>query len=127
MKRFLLWVSVLFLFSLSARAADFYPLEKIKPGQRGIGKTIFKGDTIEEFQVEVLGVLRKSGPHQNQILARLSGGPIESVGVFQGMSGSPVYFEGKIAGAVAFAMPFSKEAIGGITPIQEIVDIFQEK
>ena len=58
-----------------AEAADFYPIENIRPGQIGIGRTIFKGDKIEEFRVEVLGVLRKSGPHQDQILAKLSGGP----------------------------------------------------
>ncbi|MBI3939757.1 MAG: hypothetical protein HY315_02880 [Acidobacteria bacterium] len=127
MRRFAALLAAVLLVSASAPAADFYPIENIVPGQKGIGRTVFNGDTIEEFQVEILGVLHNSGPHQNQILARLSGGAIETVGVFQGMSGSPVYIDGKIAGAVAYAMAFSKEAIAGITPIQEIVDIFEEK
>ena len=123
------YLTIAFLVSLptQAAAADFYPLDNIRPGQKGVGRTVFSGDRIEEFQVEILGVLRNTGPHQDQILARLSGGPIETAGVFQGMSGSPVYIDGKIAGAVAFATPFSKEAIAGITPIQEIINIFEEK
>ncbi len=90
---------------------------------RGIGKTVFSGDRVEDFQVEILGVLENIGPKQSLILARLSGGPLANTGVMQGMSGSPVYIDGKLAGAVALAFPFSKDPIAGIRPIEEMVRI----
>jgi hypothetical protein len=101
----------------------FFPLKDVKPGMHGIGKTVFSGNRIDEFQVEVLGVLENIGPKQNLILARLSGGPLAETGVIQGMSGSPVYIDGKLAGAVALAWPFAKEAITGIRPIEEMVRV----
>ena len=108
------------------RKRNFLPLNEVKPGLKGIGKTVFHGDTVEEFQVEILGVLENIAPKQSAILARLSGGPLENTGVMGGMSGSPVYVDGKMIGAVAFSFPFSKEAIAGITPIQQMVDIFDK-
>jgi len=101
----------------------FFPLKDVTPGLRGIGKTVFSGNRIEEFQVEVLGVLENIGPKQSLILARLSGGPLEKTGVLQGMSGSPVYIDGRLAGAVALAFPFAKEPIAGIRPIEEMVRV----
>jgi hypothetical protein len=89
----------------------------------GTGKTVFEGDRIDEFKVEILGVIENLGPKQSVILARLSGGPLEKTGVMQGMSGSPVYIDGKLVGAVALTFPFSKEPIAGIRPIQEMLDI----
>jgi hypothetical protein len=115
---------------IGSRAADrnqnFLPLSEVKPGLKGIGKTVFHGDKVEEFQVEILGVLENFAPKQSVILARLSGGPLENTGVIAGMSGSPVYIDGKMIGAVAFGWAFSKEAIAGITPIQQMVDIFDK-
>jgi len=108
--------------ALHAQTA-FFPLKDVKPGLRGIGKTVFSGNRIDEFQVEILGVLENIGPKQNLILARLSGGPLAETGVLQGMSGSPVYIDGKLAGAVALAFPFAKEAITGIRPIEEMVRV----
>jgi hypothetical protein len=108
--------------ALHAQTA-FFPLKDIRPGLRGIGKTVFSGNRIDEFQVEILGVLENIGPKQNLILARLSGGPLAETGVLQGMSGSPVYIDGKLAGAVALAWPFSKVAITGIRPIEEMVRV----
>jgi len=90
---------------------------------RGIGKTVFYGSRIDEFQVEILGVLENIGPKQNLILGRLSGGPLAETGVLQGMSGSPVYIDGKLAGAVALAFPFAKEPIAGIRPIEEMIRV----
>src|ERR1035438_8719901 len=101
----------------------FFPLKDVKPGLRGIGKTVFSGNRIDEFQVEILGVLENIGPKQNLILDRLSGGPLAETGVLQGMSGSPVYIDGRLAGAVALAFPFAKEAITGIRPIEEMVRV----
>jgi hypothetical protein len=92
----------------------------------GIGRTVFQGTEVEEFDVEILGVLEKTGPKQNVILARLSGEKIARSGVFAGMSGSPVYINDRLIGAIAFAFPFATEPIAGITPIQEMVDVFKE-
>src|ERR1017187_3063371 len=77
---------------LSAQTALF-PLKDLKPGMRGTGRTVFNGNKIEDFQVEILGVLDNIGPKESLILARLSGGPLEHTGVMQGMSGSPVYID----------------------------------
>ncbi|HEY3939986.1 MAG TPA: hypothetical protein VGL97_21335 [Bryobacteraceae bacterium] len=76
---------------------------------------------MEEFQVEILGVLQNLGPKQTIILARLSGGPLAQTGVLQGMSGSPVYIDGKLLGAIALGFPFSKEPIAGIQPIEAML------
>src|SRR5689334_21465939 len=90
---------------------------------RATGRTVFSGNKIEEFQVEILGVLDNIGPKEALILARLSGGPLEHTGVMQGMSGSPVYIDGKLLGAVAMAFPYAKDPIAGIRPIQEMVKV----
>ncbi|MCX6626653.1 MAG: hypothetical protein NTW28_03360 [Candidatus Solibacter sp.] len=105
---------------LSAQTALF-PLKDLKPGMRGTGRTVFNGNKIEDFQVEILGVLDNIGPKESLILARLSGGPLEHTGVMQGMSGSPVYIDGKLVGAVAMAFPFAKDPIAGIRPIEAML------
>ncbi len=106
--------------TLSAQTA-FFPLKDIKPGMRGTGRTVFSGTRIDEFQVEILGVLDNIGPKESLIIARLSGGHHEHTGVMQGMSGSPVYIDGKLVGAVAMAFPFAKDPIAGIRPIQAML------
>ena len=90
----------------------------------GIGRTVFKGAELQEFKVHILGVLRNvTGPKRNLILAKLEGGPLAETGVAQGMSGSPVYIDGKLIGAVGYSIgAFPKEAIAGITPIAEMKD-----
>jgi len=107
---------------LSAQTALF-PLKDIKPGMRATGRTVFSGNRVEDFQAEILGVLENIGPKQSLILARLSGGPLEKTGVLQGMSGSPVYIDGRLVGAVAMAFPFAKEAITGIRPIEDMLRV----
>ena len=104
-------------------APDIFPLKDVRAGQHGVGRTVFSGTRVEEFQVEVLGVLENLGPRQSIILARLSGGPLVSTGVMQGMSGSPVYIDGKLVGAVALSFPLSKEAIAGIRPIEDMLRV----
>lgn len=111
--------------SLWARI-EFFPLDQLRPGMKGIGKTCYQGSQPEEFQVEILGVLRGVSPGASAVLARFSGGPLEQAGVFEGMSGSPVYIDGKLVGAVAFSFAFAKTAVGGITPITQMVDAFTE-
>jgi hypothetical protein len=107
--------------------SQFFPLKDVRPGLQGVGRTIFQGNKVQEFQVEFLGVLKNFlAPKHNVILARLSGGPLADTGVIAGMSGSPVYVDGRLVGAVALAFPFSKEAIAGITPIQEMLDVVPE-
>ncbi|HEY6322549.1 MAG TPA: hypothetical protein VJA16_13425, partial [Thermoanaerobaculia bacterium] len=92
-------------------------LDEVKVGQRGYGLSVFAGGEPERFDVEVIGVMRNISPDMSYILARLSGRGLESSGVAAGMSGSPVFLDGRLAGAVSFGWPFSKEAICGITPI----------
>ncbi len=96
-------------------------LKDIRAGMKGVGRTVFTGDRIEEFQADILGILDNSGPGQSIILARLSGGPLAKTGVMQGMSGSPVYVDGKLIGALALAFTFATEPIAGIRPIEEML------
>src|SRR5713226_5073368 len=100
--------------SMGLAAPDIFPLKDVRAGQHGVGRTVFSGTRVEEFQVEILGVLENIGPRESIILARLKGGPLENTGVMQGMSGSPVYIDGKLVGAIALSFPLSKEAIAGI-------------
>jgi len=99
------------------------PLGDVRPGMRGTGRTVFAGDRIEEFGVELLGVLENTGPRQSLILAKLTGNTVERTGVMQGMSGSPVYIQGRLVGAVSSAFPFAKEPIAGIQPIEQMLEI----
>ncbi|MCP9494353.1 MAG: hypothetical protein MSG64_07855 [Pyrinomonadaceae bacterium MAG19_C2-C3] len=103
-----------------------FPLGEVRAGMKGIARTVFSGSEPEDFGVEILGVLPGyPGAGQSAIIAKLSGANVERTGVFAGMSGSPVFIDGRIVGAIAFAFPFAKEPIAGITPIAEMVDIFQ--
>src|ERR1700704_5627588 len=101
------------------------PLDQIHEGMRGTALTVFQGTKPEPMDVEVLGVLRNvNGARGDIILVRLHGTKPEYTGVVAGMSGSPVYFDGKLAGALAFRIgEFSKEPIAGVTPIEEMLEI----
>lgn len=101
--------------------------DEIQIGMKGYGKTVFTGTTIDTFDVEVIGKIDNIAPKGHIILARLSGGPLAQTGVMEGMSGSPVYLDGKLAGAVAYTWSFAKEPICGITPIEEMLDILSRK
>lgn len=92
-------------------------VEEVRPGQTGYGLSVFSGNQVERFDVEVVGVWRNITPDTTYIIARFTGKDLETSGVIAGMSGSPVYLDGRLAGAVAFSWPFTHEAIGGITPI----------
>lgn len=104
----------------------FFPLKDIKPGMKAVGRTVFNGSTVEEFQAEILGVLPNIAPRQSVILVRLSGGPLEKTGVMAGMSGSPIYIDGKLVGAVALSFAFSKEPIAGVTPIEQMAEVLEK-
>src|ERR1039457_4960716 len=118
--RFLVPAALALAAALSAQPALF-PLKDVRAGMHGTGRTVFSGGRIDEFQVEILGVLENMGPKESIILARLSGGPLEQTGVMQGMSGSPVYIDGKLVGAVALGFAYSKEPIAGIRPIEDMI------
>ena len=104
-------------------AQEILPFSEIKPGMKGIGRTVFSGTRVDEFQVEVLGTLQNVAPKRNLILVRLTGGPLATTGVLDGMSGSPVYINNRLAGAVAYTWGFAKEPVAGVTPIQEMLAV----
>jgi len=112
-------------FAQTPKPIDTVPVSQIHAGMRGVAYTVFQGTTPEPMEVEVLGVLKNAnGPKGDVILVRLGGAKAEYTGVVAGMSGSPVYFNGKLAGAVAFRIgEFSKEPIAGVTPISEMLEI----
>jgi len=103
----------------------FYPLNEVHRGQQGVAYTVFEGTKPEPMGVEILGVLHNAiGPRQDMILARLEGTKPEYTGVVAGMSGSPVYIDGKLVGALAYRIgQFSKEPICGITPIGQMLGV----
>ena len=97
---------------------------ELRRGMSGFGLTTFQGTQIDTFQVEILGVLKGAlGPRMDMILARLSGGPLAHTGVIRGMSGSPVYIDGRLIGAIAYGWYFSKDPIAGITPIGHMLEV----
>lgn len=126
MKKTLLLIITLFacLNSFAADWGDIMPLEDIKPGMTGTAHTVFYGEAIEPFGVEVLDVMHNFYPQLDVILVKLLGEKAEHTGVVSGMSGSPVYIDGKLVGALAFRFgQFMKEPIGGVMPIQYMLDI----
>jgi hypothetical protein len=119
-------VASVFALLLCARQAlplETLSLDDLRPGMTGIGRTVFEGSRIDEFKVTILGILENAlGAKQSLIIARLEGGPLENTGVIAGMSGSPVFIDGKLVGAVSYSFPFAKETIGGITPIGSMIE-----
>ena len=109
-------------------STSFFPLSQVHRGLHGTAYTVFEGTQPEAMEVEILGVLHNAiGPHQDMILARLHGPKPEYSGVVAGMSGSPVYIDGKLVGALAYRIgEFSKEPIAGITPIGEMLEVRDE-
>ncbi len=131
MRRAVLAFGVLFLLlspailAQSAKPVETIPVGEIHAGMKGVAYTVFQGTKPEPMDVEVLGVLKNAdGPKGDVILVRLGGAKAEYTGVVAGMSGSPVYLDGKLAGAIAFRIgEFSKEPIAGVTPIAEMLEI----
>jgi hypothetical protein len=114
----------LLLVSAPGAQTRLMSIDELKPGMVGVGRTVFAGTQLEEFKVHILGVLRNViAPNRDLILARLEGGPLAKTGVIAGMSGSPVYVDGRLIGAVSYALgQFATEPIAGITPIAEMTD-----
>ncbi|MGZ3471304.1 MAG: SpoIVB peptidase S55 domain-containing protein [Isosphaeraceae bacterium] len=99
----------------------YWDVKDLRPGMKGVGKTVMVGTKLEEFGAEVLGVMRDVSPGRDMVLCRLTGCNLEHAGIIQGMSGSPIYIDGKLLGAVAFAWEFAKDPIAGVTPFQQMV------
>ena len=121
--------TILALFFCSAlssvQAVDFMPVQDVQTGMEGIAKTVIVGDTISNFNVKVLGVMKDKGPSGHLILAKFSGPVMEQTGgIAHGMSGSPVYINGKLVGAVAYGWGFADGTIGMITPIEDMVKLW---
>jgi hypothetical protein len=104
------------LATAGPRPDAYWRVEDVRPGMKGTGRTVMKGVKVETFQAEVLGVLKNTSPGRDLVLCRLSGLDLEKTGVIAGMSGSPVYLDDKLLGAVAYAWAYGKEPIAGITP-----------
>lgn len=115
----------------TAKSSDtsvaLFPLDELRPGMKGVARTVFVGSASQEFAVEILGVLPGfTGPRQSTIIAKLSGPGVDKTGVFAGMSGSPVFINDRLVGAIAYSFPFSKEPICGITPISQMIEVFEQ-
>ncbi len=121
-----LWAA---LAPLGARAADrrtgtpILPADSVRAGMVGIGYTVFQGTRIDTFSVSIVGVLKAYRPGGNLIMARPMNPTIERTGIIAGMSGSPVYINGRLIGAVSYTWGFLKEPLAGITPIEEMLDV----
>jgi len=114
------WFLAFWLLLTPAHAGAILPFAELEVGMTGVGRTVFEGMRVEEFKVEIIGLMKGTFPQRNLILVRCSGARIAETGVAQGMSGSPIYIKGKLVGALAYSWGFSKEPIAGITPIEEM-------
>ena len=107
--------------------SQIFPIGEIREGMRGTARTVFRGTVPEEFNVEILGVIPNwIGPKQDVIIGKLSGANAERTFVFAGMSGSPVYIDGRLVGAISYSFPFAKEPICGITPFEQMSSVMEQ-
>ncbi len=116
---------LLALLAGAASAVGTIHPDDIRPGMKGYGLSVFRGQGVERFEVVVIDVMYDISPRRDMILARLTGMGLEESGIIAGMSGSPVYLDGRLAGAVAYGWAFSKEPIAGITPIGEMLELWE--
>ncbi|MGR3309222.1 MAG: SpoIVB peptidase S55 domain-containing protein [Candidatus Brocadiales bacterium] len=101
----------------------FLDVDALKPGMKGYGKTVFSGKNIERFDIEVIGVLKNWEAKTDMILIQMSGASLDKTGIIAGMSGSPVYIDDKLIGAVSYGWTFAKDAIAGVTPIKDMLNV----
>ncbi len=131
MKCILFHIFIIFILLFAAVIAGessipIMPLKDIRPGMHGVGRTVFSGTEVEEFELEIIEFYRNYIPKKDIILARLTSPNVLKTGVVSGMSGSPVFIEGKLIGALAYGFGlFPKDPIAGITPIEQMLDIFK--
>ncbi|MFC1474616.1 SpoIVB peptidase S55 domain-containing protein [bacterium] len=122
----ILIVAGLLVIPSFAAALDIMPVSEIKEGMTGTGYSVFKGAKPDPFKATIIGVVKKWRADQDLILAELSGAGLEESGIIAGMSGSPVYIDGRMIGAVAYAWAWSRRPIAGITPIEHMIEIWDE-
>jgi hypothetical protein len=118
MKRLL---AAILLFATASSAVETLRPEQLRSGMKGYGLSVFKGTEPERFEVEILGVLENAFPKQDLILIRMSGANLEQHKVIAGMSGSPIYVEDKLIGALAYGWSFENEPLAGVTPIHNML------
>jgi hypothetical protein len=130
LRRLLLAILPLIFFALllpagASETPAIFPLSQVQAGMKGVLYTIYSGDLVEKVDVEILGILHNAlGPKQDIIVVQLLGDKAEHSGVVAGMSGSPLYIEGKLVGALSLKIGiFTKEAVGGVTPIENMLDV----
>lgn len=127
MKRIYLFTILIIITKIaSLKAQQTISLDDIKDGMEGVGYTVVNGTNIQEFRVKVVSRLRKSWNGSDAILIRLSGLNLEHSGTVSGMSGSPIYFDGKLAGALAFGWQYSKDPLAGVTPIENMYKLYDD-
>jgi len=114
-------------FAVAVARIPIMTVDQLKPGMKGTGRSVFFGTEIKEFGVEVVDVMRQVWPRGDLILCRLSGQGLEESGVVAGMSGSPVYIDGRLIGAVAYAWSFAKQPLAGVTPAAQMLRIWNEQ
>lgn len=113
---------------LFATTPAFMPLKDVRPGMQGYGYTVFENDRIEKFDVEVIDIIHNYRPQRDIIIIKLLGDKPTHTGIVSGMSGSPIYLDGKLAGALAYRLGnFMKEPIAGVTPIDQMLEIFTKE
>jgi len=118
----------LFFLPFTLKAIDYIPLKEVVAGMEGKGKTIFKGTNIESFNFKVLGIIENFAPGKNLIIVELSGSPeLAEGGIYAGMSGSPVFIQNRLLGSVSYGFSFSKKAIAGVTPVEDMLKVDQFK
>ncbi len=125
-KLILICLTVILITSNEAFSQEIIPVSEIKAGMKGIGYTIVSGTNVEPFDIEVVSILKKSWNTSDAILIRLSGLNLEHSGTVAGMSGSPIYIDGKLAGALAFGWQYAKDPIAGVTPIEEMYKLYED-
>src|SRR5437588_7906420 len=133
-----IFAAVIVVFASAASRAsaptynDIMPISQVRAGMTGYGLTVFRGTKIERFGVTVVGVVKKGSlivPGHDMILVRMTGGPMTTrkANLIKGMSGSPVYINGKIIGAFSQGEPTTKEPLGGVTPIEDMLEAWDPK
>ena len=121
-------LAALIIFPPAARASTpWMPVNEIKPGMMAVGKSVFTGTKIESFRMRIIGVARQGRQGRDVILGQVLDGPLveAGIGVLGGMSGSPVYVNGRLIGAIAFSWPFAKQPVAGITPIADMLSVLK--
>ncbi|WP_297248088.1 SpoIVB peptidase S55 domain-containing protein [uncultured Brachyspira sp.] len=134
---FIFVLSVIFTFNLFSQTneelppyppenPEIIPISEIYEGMEGVGYTVIHGTNVEPFKVKVLSILKKRWHNSDAILIRCEGLNLDHSGTVAGMSGSPIYFDGKIAGALAFGWNYAKDPIAGVTPIEEMYKLYED-